>query len=105
MAPKSKEIYYLPIKFGEVSYNRPCVVIYLANNSATVGLLSSAMDLYNEAMDFLIQEGDSGFEMTGLKKKCFIKGSPFVEIPLSCFGNPIGSITGELSKRYDRWIG
>ena len=54
MAVKIKEIYYLPVKLGNVSYNRPCVVIYVGNNLATVGLLSSAMDLYNEHLDFLL---------------------------------------------------
>ena len=63
------------------------------------------MDLYNRTIDFLIRDDDPDFINTGLKKKCFIKGSPLVEIPLTLFTKKIGSITGEMSKNYDKWIG
>lgn len=105
MAVKIKEIYYLPVKLGNVSYNRPCIVIYVGNNLATVGLLSSAMDLYNEHLDFLIRDDHLDFQSTGLKKSCFVKGNPFIEVPLSDFRTPIGSIVGEMSKCYDEWLG
>lgn len=105
MTPKVKEIYTLPIKLGEVSYKRPCVVISVLKESVTVGLISSAMDLYNETLDFLIRDDEVDFGSTGLKKKCFIKGSPLVEIPISLFVKKIGSITGEMAINYDKWIG
>ena len=51
---QKKEIHLALIHYREANYNRPVIIIETSHNLHTVGLISSAMDLYKENYDFLI---------------------------------------------------
>jgi len=102
---KNKEIFLAKISYDKVDYPRPCVIIRVSDDTALVGLISSALDLYNPIYDFLISPEYQEFIYTGLKKKSFIKGYPFPELPIDSFIRRFGYFAGDLARDFDKWIG
>ncbi len=102
---KTKDIFLANVQYGMANYPRPVVIIEVCKNSAIVGLISSAIDLYNPVYDFLILPDNPEFPATGLDCKSIIKGYPFPELDSKKFIRQLGCLTGSLADDFDKWLG
>ena len=85
---------------------RPCVVIRI-EEGGTVTLLriSSAMDLFNSNTHFYFESARPEFAATGLRKASFCDDSKFFKVHVNTLGKRMGSITGELRREFEKWLG
>jgi hypothetical protein len=70
-------------------------------------MISSAIDLYDSRIHFLIPNHHNDFAMTGLKRTSYVLGDEFKEIKITDLKKckRIGEISGELAIEFDNWLG
>lgn len=101
-----KEIYLAQLQYNRCEDIRPCVVLeLLPKDLVKVGIISSAMDLYDDFTDFLIKSSYPDFKETGLVRSSYISGKLFQDVGIGRLRKKIGCLKGELEREFDNWVG
>jgi hypothetical protein len=105
MNVKALDVYVASIPYGHSTDPRRCVVIAVsANQTVTVAPLSSAVQLFNPTLHFLISDMHPDFSATGLKRASYANGTEIHQIEIAKLTKFIGRFEGKLAKDFKAWI-
>ena len=98
------DIYKIATEWGACPDERPAVVVRDHGDGRVLcALISSAMDLYEEAHDFLVEAGEPGFEDTGLIRTSYVSSRFAATIDEPDLVRKLGVVSGSLRERFTFW--
>ena len=94
-------LYRFPLK--EVEYPRPCVIVQIAKDG-TLAILPISTKTYGNDEKFAIHIDHPDFAATGLTDTSYVHGFPVLDIPPSWVLKTLGTLKGDMKKKFINWI-